>query len=61
LKVELPDNTATFEIKVFDAFGKMILQSQSPEIDMSSFASGTYLLYVETKSEKLTKKIIITH
>ena len=61
LKVELPEKTETFEIKVFDSFGKMVLQPTSPEIDMSSFASGTYLLYVETKNQKFTKKVIITH
>lgn len=61
LKVELPEKTETFEIKVFDSFGKMVLQPTSPEIDMSSFASGTYLFYVETKNQKFTKKVIITH
>lgn len=46
---------------VFDLSGKVVLQTNSEKVDMSSYAKGTYLLKVEfadgsLKTEKIIKK-----
>lgn len=46
---------------VFDLSGKVLLQSSSEKLNISSFAKGTYLVKVEfadgsTKTEKVIKE-----
>lgn len=46
---------------VFDLSGKVLLQSSSEKVNISSFAKGTYLVKVEfadgsTKTEKVIKE-----
>ena len=47
---------ATAEIQIFDLFGRLLLHSNEPEIDMSSYPAGLYLWQVGDVRGKLVKE-----
>jgi hypothetical protein len=55
LVIETP-NQATPEIKLYNLQGKLLLQTQSNEIDLSGFEAGTYLLKANGETIKLVRK-----
>jgi hypothetical protein len=61
LTVLFPDNPKNYQIKMVDAIGESILQTQSNIIDVSKISDGIYFLNIETGNYSTTKKIIITH
>ncbi|MEE9575361.1 MAG: T9SS type A sorting domain-containing protein [Gammaproteobacteria bacterium] len=44
---------ASGEIQVYDLFGRLVLTANEPQIDMSAFPKGVYLIRVEERTEKL--------
>ena len=60
IHLEIPDNNQLKGIKMFDYNGKQVLNTSESgkTIDISNFASGTYILLLETEKGNLTKKII---
>lgn len=46
-------------ITVFDSTGKQVSASQSNTVDLSSQASGVYLLKVQTENGSATKKVVV--
>ena len=44
---------ATAEIQVYDLFGRLLLRSNKPEIDMSSYPAGVYIWQVGTERGKV--------
>ena len=64
LNVEMSDyNNEEIALSVYDLFGKILLQQNinaaKTQIDISSFAKGTYLISVHTRDYSKTIKIII--
>lgn len=62
LNFELSNTQAYFNIQLIDMFGRIILSQehlQSPQrFDMTNFASGVYMLNVQTSNEFLQQKVI---
>lgn len=62
LNFELSNTQAYFNVQLIDMFGKIILSQehlQSPQrFDMTNFASGIYMLNVQTTNEFLQQKVI---
>jgi WD40 repeat protein len=56
LKIDAPVNS---KIKIFDLTGRVILETFVVEIDLSSFASGMYIVSVETGGKVLRQKLIV--
>jgi len=47
---------ATAEIQIFDLFGRLVLRSNKPEIDMSSYPASIYMIKVGEAVRKLIKQ-----
>ena len=60
LNVLFTDKPKNFTIKMEDAIGKMILQTNYNSIDVSTVPDGIYFLSIETEKYTSVKKIIIT-
>jgi len=62
LYIALPDLKNTATLTVFDVFGKAVLQQNIQQLDsqisLSPFASGMYLVKIETKEGSVVKRII---
>ena len=56
----MPDSNQLVSVKMYDFNGKQIYSSSEylKKIDVSNFASGTYILLLETEKGNLTKKVI---
>ncbi|MFZ4401296.1 MAG: T9SS type A sorting domain-containing protein [Bacteroidales bacterium] len=59
LYVQIPENIDNYLIKLYNAFGQMLLQTKSTNIDLHDFSNGIYILSLESKSFKSNKKLII--
>lgn len=63
--ISAPQQEGLLTIKVYDMLGKVVLNnkavtaSTTTQIDMSSFASGLYLLELNTNKERITQKLIL--
>lgn len=55
-------NVNSFEISVYDQFGKLISKSKSnPIVDLSNLANGVYFLNINTDQGSTTKKVTLYH
>ncbi len=61
LTLDFPDNLKIYQIQLFNAFGQMILQTQSKQIDVSLISNGLYFLNIKAENIEINKKIIINH
>ena len=70
MRVELPGYTGNITLQLINLQGKMMLQKKvevkthfaNEQMDVSSFASGTYLLLVvDDKGNRETKRVVISH
>jgi hypothetical protein len=64
LTVELPSNETEYQIQLFDLSGKVFVSrlvsgKTSEEIDLSDFASGTYLVKLSSNDFTVNKKLLI--
>lgn len=63
--ISAPQQAAPLTFAVYDMLGKVVLNDQatagstSTILDMSSFASGLYLLQINTGTEQITQKLIL--
>jgi uncharacterized protein YrzB (UPF0473 family) len=55
LFIETGDNTTPL-VRFYSPFGGLLLQAQSKEIDLSTLASGVYILKINDKTIKIFKK-----
>ena len=61
LTLDFPDNLKIYQIQLFNAFGQMVLHTQSKEIDVSQISNGLYFLNIKAENTEINKKIIINH
>ena len=61
LTVLFKDNPKSYYIKLSDAIGKMMLQTNYNSIDVGDLPDGIYLLNIETPQYTVVKKIVIAH
>lgn len=57
LKIDAKD-IAIKQIKLFDTFGKKVLETNNLAIKLNNFTAGMYLVTIETDSKTYSKKII---
>jgi pimeloyl-ACP methyl ester carboxylesterase len=57
IKIETPENIEIQSVRVFDARGKIVLVSETGEIDLSEFPTGMYFLQAETKTGRISGKV----
>ncbi len=60
IHIEVPDTNKLIRIKIYDYNGKEVFNTSelSSSINISSYATGTYILLLETEKGSFTKKII---
>lgn len=55
----------TFEVKIFDSFGRLLYRKQTSqsdlEIDTSKFKNGNYILQIKSSEGVLNRKILVQH
>jgi Secretion system C-terminal sorting domain/Calcineurin-like phosphoesterase len=61
LSVLFTDNPKNYMIKMEDALGKVLLQTNYNSIDVSAVPDGIYFLGIETEKYTTVKKIVISH
>lgn len=61
LNIEFPETRNNYQLKLVNALGQMLIQSQSPSIDVSRIPNGIYSLNIETEKENINRKIIVKH
>jgi PKD repeat protein len=63
LNIELPASADSYNIKITNVLGTVVHQEatskRSASINMASLAKGVYFITVESKTEQVTKKIVL--
>jgi hypothetical protein len=60
--ISIPDNIEVADLKIYNAFGKLITsQSANAEImiDLSSQAKGIYFIHIQTNEKTLVEKVVV--
>lgn len=52
LNLEIP-NEVVKQVEIYDLSGKKLLKSNQHQIDVSSFATGIYMVQIQTESGKI--------
>ncbi|MEI6435639.1 MAG: T9SS type A sorting domain-containing protein [Bacteroidota bacterium] len=58
--VELPESIKPFQIRLINAMGQILLQTQSNTIDVGSIQNGIYFLNIRNDSFEANKKVILS-
>ena len=61
LTVLFPDNPQNYYVKMMDAIGETVLETQSNIIDVENIREGIYFLNIETERYTIVKKVVVTH
>ncbi|MFZ4740940.1 MAG: T9SS type A sorting domain-containing protein [Bacteroidales bacterium] len=57
----LSKNFKNYKINLFNAYGQLILETQSKEIDVSKLPNGLYFINIRLENSEINKKIVINH
>ena len=61
LTVLFPDNPQNYYVKMMDAIGETVLETQSNIIDVENIREGIYFLNIESERYTIVKKVVVTH
>lgn len=57
--IQLENNTHLEQVKIYDAFGKLVLEGKETLINTSALSTGLYIVVVQTNQRQGAKKLII--